>query len=270
MIELLAFNDRFKEKYPEEKWEYYLSFCREVGRKLNYHFTHANHLWNALSRCGENLPTDTFERMEYLGDSLLHSIVGVLVYKKYKKASPSDLTLYRSELVKNKNLAKIGKKYLDLDKLSQELGKGNLSEKNTADVFESIVGAVFLDTGEKLGKITEVVKYVFDQSGCLEIEKHSIYGMRDPKSYLLIEINKVFPQDSELEFEEKNLGSQSSPERYAKVIIKGIRGDSLFQGSESGPHGTKKEAQKEACKLAIEELYKQNTIPQNSVQEERE
>ena len=56
---MLAFNDGFKEKYPEEKREYYLSFCREVGRKLNYHFAHANHLWNTLSRCGENLPTDT-------------------------------------------------------------------------------------------------------------------------------------------------------------------------------------------------------------------
>ena len=255
---LSAFNNRFKERYSEGKWKYYLSFCREVEGKLDYDFTHADHLWNALSRCGENLPKETFERMEYLGDSLLQSIVGLLVYKKYEKASPSDLTLYRSELVKNKNLAKVGRDYLNLDNMSQELGKGILSEKNTADVFESIVGAVFLDTGEKFERTAEVVTHVFDESGCLEIEKHAIYGMKDPKSYLLTEIGKIFSLDSKLEFEVKNIGSQSSPERYAKVIVRGVGGDSLFEGPESGPHRTKKEAERGACELSINELHEQD------------
>ncbi|TVS13769.1 MAG: ribonuclease III [Wenzhouxiangella sp.] len=92
-----------------------------------------------------------YERLEFLGDSLLNLVASELLYRRRPLAPEGDLSRLRSRLVRDVTLAEIA---LDLDlgrylRLGQgELRSGGfLRESILADVVESLIGAVYLDGG---------------------------------------------------------------------------------------------------------------------------
>ncbi len=93
------------------------------------------------------------ERMEFLGDAILEFWISDYLYKKFPDFSEGDLTNLRSLAVCTNNLAKISKEI----KLNEEilLSKGEErhgGRNNTsilADAFESLIGAIYLDSGFK-------------------------------------------------------------------------------------------------------------------------
>ncbi len=94
---------------------------------------------------------NNYERMEFLGDAVLGLIISDLLYASYKEEDEGRLTYYKDTLIQMKSLA--GK--------ARELGLGNYvivgnkEKKNgfsnsdvlLGDIFESLVGAVYLDMG---------------------------------------------------------------------------------------------------------------------------
>jgi len=91
------------------------------------------------------------ERLEFLGDALLGFLVGELLYRRYPDLSEGQLTLVRSELVREKQLVKFAIALGIGDKI--RLGKGTIQDGGRqnpsllSDAFEAIVGAYFLDSG---------------------------------------------------------------------------------------------------------------------------
>ncbi len=93
------------------------------------------------------------ERMEFLGDAILEFWISDYLYKKFPDFSEGDLTNLRSLAVCTNNLAKIAKEI----KLGEEIllskgeekhgGRNNISI--LADAFESLIGAIYLDSGFK-------------------------------------------------------------------------------------------------------------------------
>ena len=88
------------------------------------------------------------ERLEYLGDTVLSTIVGEFLFKKYPLKGEGFLTEMRSKIVSRASL----------NKLSVKIGLSNLIEYNRAmhcsnyssvngDAFEALVGAIYLDRG---------------------------------------------------------------------------------------------------------------------------
>jgi len=121
-----------------------------VGTKVNnlaiYQkaFTHKS----ALKRY---LLTESFETLEFMGDSVLGFLVTKFLFDKYEERQEGFLTKARTKLVRGNMLASIAKQ-LGLDKWILMDEKGirngwNQNEKVLEDAFEALIGAIYLDLG---------------------------------------------------------------------------------------------------------------------------
>jgi ribonuclease-3 len=123
---------------------------------LKVEFTNAGILVQALTHRSylneqPNKDLPSYERLEFLGDSLLSEIISKELYKKYPNYLEGALTKIRSSLVSGDSLAKIGAK-LGLDKYiitgkGEYLSEGPQKKSILAAVFESITAAIYLDQG---------------------------------------------------------------------------------------------------------------------------
>lgn len=89
----------------------------------------------------------SYDRMEYLGDSVLQLVVSEYLYNNYSHLDSGELSKYRSHLVSTKNLSRIAKN-LHFDKyirIGRALNK--VSDALMADLFESVLCAIYLDGG---------------------------------------------------------------------------------------------------------------------------
>ncbi len=86
------------------------------------------------------------ERLEYLGDAVLGTIVAEYLFKKYPNSNEGFLTKMRSKIVKRKTLNKIGDR-MGLDMLLSEQNATRLSRSMLGNAVEALVGAVYLEKG---------------------------------------------------------------------------------------------------------------------------
>lgn len=97
------------------------------------------------------------ERLEFLGDAVLNSIVADVLYHSYEKEDEGFLTNARSNIVKRDSLNKICRQ-IGLDKLV--VADKQINNKQNTSIYgnamEAFVGAVYLDAGYK--KCAEFVK----------------------------------------------------------------------------------------------------------------
>lgn len=94
---------------------------------------------------------ETYERLEFLGDAVLDLIVSEILYQKYPTEDEGFLTKIRAKVVKGDTLARMAGelKIHTVLELGARAGGQNieLSKSILADVFESIVAAVYLTYG---------------------------------------------------------------------------------------------------------------------------
>ncbi|MGE3777571.1 MAG: ribonuclease III [Pirellulaceae bacterium] len=125
-----------------------LSLCE---RRIGYVFQDRSLLHAALthaSGAGHRLASN--ERLEFLGDAILGTIVCELLYHQFPDYLEGDLTRIKSVVVSRQTCAKIGEALRLQDCLF--VGKGVLSSPVVppsllADAFESLVAGVYLDGG---------------------------------------------------------------------------------------------------------------------------
>jgi ribonuclease III len=86
------------------------------------------------------------ERLEFLGDAVLGTIVAEYLFKKYPNGDEGFLTKMRSKIVKRNSLNKIGDK-MGLDVLLSEYNPTRLSRSMLGNAVEALVGAVYLEKG---------------------------------------------------------------------------------------------------------------------------
>ncbi|QDF65035.1 ribonuclease III [Mycoplasma nasistruthionis] len=109
-------------------------------------------------------PDESYEKLELLGDAILQFISTHYIYKKYHDVlSAGDLTRLRSKGVCTTTLAEISKEIGLVSLLKTGPGKMGESVINSAkvqaDIFESMVAAIYLDQGLK--SATEfAIKYI--------------------------------------------------------------------------------------------------------------
>lgn len=120
-------------------------------------FTHKSYLiinnpeieYEHLDNCIPLQP-ESNERLEYLGDSIMGSIVSSYLYHRYKKQNEGFLTKLKTKLVRTNMLAKFSlyiglDKYLLISKHVEEVCDGRHNERILEDTFEAFVGALFED-----------------------------------------------------------------------------------------------------------------------------
>lgn len=94
-----------------------------------------------------------YERLEFLGDSVLQSITSDFLYKNYQGMQEGKLTQIRSKLVRRSALNLLGYR-IGLGELitSEFLSFDSLDQSNQrifGDTLESLIGAVYIDHGYK-------------------------------------------------------------------------------------------------------------------------
>ena len=91
-------------------------------------------------------PIQNNERLEYLGDAVLGTIVAEYLFRKYPNANEGFLTKMRSKIVKRKSLNLIGEK-MELEILLNQFTQIRLSRSMLGNAVEALVGAVYLEVG---------------------------------------------------------------------------------------------------------------------------
>jgi ribonuclease III len=105
------------------------------------------------------------ERLEYLGDAVLSSVVADYLFKKFPYKDEGFLTEMRSKLVSREQLNKLSRK-LGLDQfiLSNQDSK-SFFRSMQGDAFEAFIGAIYLDRGYNFTKkiiISRIINVHFD------------------------------------------------------------------------------------------------------------
>src|SRR5215467_8955537 len=125
-----------------------LAECQEV---IGYRFGDVTLLREALTHAsGANHRLVSNERLAFLGDAILGAVVCDLLFRKFPDYLEGDLTRVKSIVVSRRTCAKISAE-LGIDEFLI-IGKGMGSHDRTpssmlGDVFESLIGAVYLDGG---------------------------------------------------------------------------------------------------------------------------
>ncbi|MBK9106040.1 MAG: ribonuclease III [Saprospiraceae bacterium] len=125
-------------------------FARSVGEIVG--FTPSNlqifkQAFSHKSAVDPKLHTVTSnERLEYLGDSLLSTIVAEYLFQKYPNSNEGFLTKMRSKIVKRKTLNRIADD-MGIDVVLQENNDTRLSDSMKGNCLEALVGAIYLEKG---------------------------------------------------------------------------------------------------------------------------
>jgi len=86
------------------------------------------------------------ERLEYLGDSILSTVVAEYLFQKYPNSNEGFLTKMRSKIVKRKTLNRIADD-MGIDVVLQDNNDTRLSESMKGNALEALVGAIYLEKG---------------------------------------------------------------------------------------------------------------------------
>ena len=121
-----------------------------IEKLLGYTFIDKTLLSRALthSTYGHEYNVESSERLEFLGDSVLELIVREQIYLLYKE-DEGKLTEWKKQIVDKYSLSNIVESLglLEHLKIGGSLKKQQLSTKLKSDIFESILGAIYLDGG---------------------------------------------------------------------------------------------------------------------------
>ena len=192
----------------------------------------------------ENGLTETNERLEFLGDSVLGLVVTEELYKKYPDLDESRLSPLRSGIVNMRALADIARS-LELG-LYMRIGKGEEvtggRDKNSllADSLEALIGEIYLSHGFEASQ--KIVGELISQT--MENAKDKGAGL-DGKTALqeLAAARKISPPEYQI--------TESGPDHDKTfVAIAVVGGDAIATGEGK----SKREAEQIAARLAYEKL----------------
>lgn len=180
------------------------------------------------------------ERLEFLGDAVLETIITDYLYQKYPDANEGFLTNARSRFVNRGNLNDIGK-HLGLQEFVKPPVNHNLHGKNfLGNTLEALIGAIYLDKGFKFAKIFVIQKLIEHYSG-INLENPEISNHKS----LIIEWGQK--NKKELHFETYKEGTDTRLMFISHLFLDGNK-------ISTGKGKTKKEAEQNAAKMASDKI----------------
>ena len=127
-----------------------MSDYANLEKCLDYQFKNKDLIVEALTHKSFKKPYNN-ERLEFLGDAVLNLIVGEYLYKKFPESNEGDLSKIRASLVNETGFTKLANEiklgdYIYLS-IAEERNKGRTKASILSDAFESIMGAIYLESG---------------------------------------------------------------------------------------------------------------------------
>jgi len=193
------------------------------------------------------------ERLEFLGDSVLNSVVAEFLYKSFPVLEEGNLTKLRSRLVNRRILAQRAKElhiteFLLLSSSAvQSIDSG--SESILADAFEAILGAIYLDGGADAAKEFVYRTLLADRDVLNSAQTDDNY-----KSALL-----EYAQRNSLGIPRYSVLKEEGPEHERRFTIEVIVGN---QSIGTGSGRSKKDAEQSAAAQALEKIQQGQPVSQ--------
>lgn len=221
-------------------------FLIGLEKMLSHSFTNKRLLETALTHssfANENKikGTESNERLEFLGDALLGAAAAEYLFTVHPHMPEGEMTRLRAELVCEQNLCKVAAAlrlgtHIRLGKGEETTG-GRGRSSILADAVEAVIAAVYLDGGDAKSLIERLILN--------EVPGGESVLLQDYKTALQEHVQKQY---GKLEYE---ITAESGPDHdktfTAAVLINGI-------SVSEGIGRTKKEAEQEAARCALEKL----------------
>lgn len=181
-----------------------------------------------------------YERLEFLGDAVLEMCSSIFFYENYPDMNEGQLTRLRSSMVCEQALAYCARefdlpKYILLGKGEENSG-GRYRDSIVSDVFEAVLGAIYLDGG-----LEEAKKFV-NEYVLKDLENKQLFY--DAKTILQ---EKVQKDGKVLRYE---LVSESGPDHEKEFTVNAIIDDEV-RGTGTGK--SKKQAEQHAAYQVLTE-----------------
>lgn len=105
-----------------------------------------------------------YERLEFLGDAMLGSVIAAHLYKEVPKGDEGYLTKMRSKIVSREHLNELGRDLNLIQFVQSKVPLNHFGENIHGNIFEALIGAIFLDNGynacEKFINKRVIIPYV--------------------------------------------------------------------------------------------------------------
>jgi len=216
---------------------------------LNYRFQYPGYLELALIHRSWAAPPESplrglnNERLEFLGDSVVNMLVTEFLFQTYPDRREGELSKIKAKAVSGKSLAKCSRKLNlgDFMRISEGERKAGGGEKDSilADVFEAIIGAIYLDGG------LEPCRNLVRENVLRHMDR--ILADADLVNYKSRLLEKA--QASHLGVPDYHVEAEEGPEHDKEFVISvSLSGKTLGEGRGS----SKKKAEQIAARQALE------------------
>ena len=199
----------------------------DLSKKIGYEFEDIKLLDLALTHKSADNNSNN-ERLEFLGDAILSTVVSEYLYIKFPNQNEGLLTRMRSHLVKGDTLTRLAYKLELINFIKLSKGTANLSNERKQSILEgaveAIIGAVMLDSNWETSK-RFVLQLFQKQLSKISIDKE----FRDSKTELqeLLQSKKIDPPiyetkelddgfKSSIKYEDKIFNAKGNSKRDAE------------------------------------------------------
>ena len=223
----------------------------EIEKKIGYVFTNKELLKTALthkSYAYEKGDTSSLcynERLEFLGDAILEHIVSIYLYNITPALKEGVMSKKRAEIVCEQSLSNIIKdcglsKHVRLGKCEITTG-GNKKDAILADMFEAILGAIYLDGGFDIAQKT-----------CLKLIESAILKVLNEKISLdyKTRLQELLQKNGTVKIEyvlDKEVGKAHAKTFFSSIYFEG---EKIGEGSGK----TKKASEQAAALMALKKF----------------
>jgi len=90
-----------------------------------------------------------YERLEFVGDAMISSVIAAYLYGQVPHGDEGYLTKMRSKVVSREHLNELGKELGLIELVQSRIPKSNFGNNIHGNLFEALVGAIYLDKGYK-------------------------------------------------------------------------------------------------------------------------
>jgi ribonuclease-3 len=234
------------EELPPEQEKRVQKLERIIGTSIDNPFIYIRALRHRSTLADEKFSSiDSYERLEFLGDAVLDLIVTEIIFDLFPDENEGFLTKLRAKLVKGNTLAMYAEK-LELNSLmllgKRVRGQGIEESKSVlSDLFEALVGALYLDLGYK--PTSKFVRNVIEQY----VDFDEIINTLDNYKSLLLE----FAQAEQMKIPTYTVVSEEGP-GHNKTFGVEVYVDEKPMAQGKGK--SKKEAEQQAARKALKLL----------------
>lgn len=231
-----------------KKGELYSYLEKTLGfapNDIKYYRQALTHRSVNINRKGGRKPDN--ERLEFLGDAVIETIISDILYHKYPRRDEGFLSTMRSKLVERKNLGRLAKEIhlnrfitTDLKRVGHEAHNSYIG----GNAFEALMGAIYLDRGFRacrrfIDRLIENGLINMDKTARVEENYKSVILEWGQKRHIDVKLVTIW----------EDVPTRDRPPFCSAVMIEG-------RMAAKGKGYSKKESHQEASRKAIQAIHR--------------